>query len=194
MLNPRWYKVINDLSGNKTRTLLIVLSIAVGLFAVGIILSARSILSEGLAFSFAAIHPSSGTVRTIEQQADLVSSRHVVSFLAWCMIAWLSACVKVAPESSSSISPADIKQDVFVKILAINDFHGHLSTDRQPGQPPMGGAAVLASYLRAAQQGDWPERTFIVHAGDHVGASPPASALLQDEPAIMFLNVLANER
>ncbi len=66
MLNPRWYKVFNDLSGNKTRTLLIVLSIAVGLFAVGIILSARSILSEGLAFSFAAIHPSSGTVRTIE--------------------------------------------------------------------------------------------------------------------------------
>ncbi len=66
MLNPRWYKVFNDLSGNKTRTLLIVLSIAVGLFAVGIILSARSILSKGLASSFAAIHPSSGTVRTIE--------------------------------------------------------------------------------------------------------------------------------
>src|SRR5574341_1489290 len=119
--------------------------------------------------------------------------RTLRQFLAWCMIAWLSACVKVAPESSSSVSPADIKQDVFVKILAINDFHGHLSTDRQPGQPPMGGAAVLASYLRAAHQGDWPERTFIVHAGDHVGASPPASALWQDEPAIMFLNVLANE-
>ena len=66
MLRPRWYKVIHDLFGNKTRTLLIVLSMAVGLFAIGIILSARSILSEGLARSFAAIHPSSGTVRTIE--------------------------------------------------------------------------------------------------------------------------------
>src|SRR5512134_885860 len=66
MLNPRWYKVINDLFGNKTRTLLIVLSMAVGLFAIGIILSARTILSEGLASSFAAIHPSSGTIRTIE--------------------------------------------------------------------------------------------------------------------------------
>jgi putative ABC transport system permease protein len=66
MLRPRWYKVIHDLIGNKTRTLLIVLSMAVGLFAIGIILSARSILSEGLARSFAAIHPSSGTVRTIE--------------------------------------------------------------------------------------------------------------------------------
>jgi len=66
MLKPRWYKVINDLFGNKTRTLLIVLSMAVGLFAIGIILSARTILSDGLASSFAAIHPSSGTVRTIE--------------------------------------------------------------------------------------------------------------------------------
>jgi putative ABC transport system permease protein len=66
MLRPRWYKVINDLFGNKTRTLLIVLSMAVGLFAIGIILSARTILSEGLASSFAAIHPSSGTVRTFE--------------------------------------------------------------------------------------------------------------------------------
>ncbi len=66
MLRPRWYKVIHDLFGNKTRTLLIVLSMAVGLFAIGIILSARTILSDGLASSFAAIHPSSGTVRTVE--------------------------------------------------------------------------------------------------------------------------------
>src|SRR5512146_2188803 len=66
MLRARWYKVINDLFGNKTRTLLIVLSMAVGLFAIGIILSSRTILSEGLASSFAAIHPSSGTIHTTE--------------------------------------------------------------------------------------------------------------------------------
>ncbi|MCE1252759.1 MAG: ABC transporter permease [Anaerolineae bacterium] len=66
MLKARWYKVINDLTGNKTRTLLIVLSIAVGLVALGTILSAQSILSDGLARSFAAINPSSGTVRTLE--------------------------------------------------------------------------------------------------------------------------------
>jgi putative ABC transport system permease protein len=66
MLRARWYKVINDLFGNKTRTLLIVLSMSVGLFALGIILSARTILSEGLAESFAVINPSSGTVRTAE--------------------------------------------------------------------------------------------------------------------------------
>ena len=37
MQSSRWHKVINDLWGNKTRTLLVVLSIAVGVFAVGMI-------------------------------------------------------------------------------------------------------------------------------------------------------------
>jgi putative ABC transport system permease protein len=66
MLRSRWFKIINDLWGNKTRTVLIVLSIAVGLFAVGTIVSAQAILTEGMAESFAAINPSSGTVRTDE--------------------------------------------------------------------------------------------------------------------------------
>ena len=39
MLNPRWRKVLRDLWGNKTRTALVVLSIAVGVFAVGMIAS-----------------------------------------------------------------------------------------------------------------------------------------------------------
>ena len=60
------------------------------------------------------------------------------------------------------------------------------------GPRPVGGAAVLASYLTdRADQADGP--AFIVHAGDHVGASPPDSALLQDEPSIGVLNMLANK-
>ena len=65
MANTRWYKVRNDLTGNKTRTLLIVLSIAVGLFAVGTIVSARTLLSTEMARSYAAINPSDGIVRTV---------------------------------------------------------------------------------------------------------------------------------
>lgn len=66
MLRARWYKVLHDLLGSKTRTVLIVLSMAVGLFAVGIILSSRAILMDGLARSFAAINPSSGVVHTAQ--------------------------------------------------------------------------------------------------------------------------------
>jgi 5'-nucleotidase len=77
-----------------------------------------------------------------------------------------------------------------IKLLGINDFHGQLSP-RAIGNRPAGGAAVLASYLRAATID--PDRTLLIHAGDHVGATPPNSALLRDEPAISFLNLLANE-
>jgi len=77
------------------------------------------------------------------------------------------------------------------KILGFNDFHGQLEARRLFGRPA-GGAEVLAAYLRA--EGKEAEHgAFIVHAGDHVGASPPVSALLHDEPSITFLNMLANK-
>jgi len=79
-----------------------------------------------------------------------------------------------------------------IKILGFNDFHGQLSAGRLVGGHPVGGAAVMASYLKAASAAA-EDGALIVHAGDHVGASPPASALLQDEPAITFLNLLANK-
>lgn len=85
------------------------------------------------------------------------------------------------------------EDNVHVKLLAINDFHGQLSAGRLVASRPVGSAAVLAAYLQAAQSG-MEDRTVIVHAGDHVGATPPSSALLQDEPAISFLNLLANNR
>ena len=77
------------------------------------------------------------------------------------------------------------------KILGFNDFHGQLEARVLFGRPA-GGAAVLASYLEAeANESD--NGALIVHAGDHVGASPPISALLHDEPSISFLNMLAND-
>lgn len=79
---------------------------------------------------------------------------------------------------------------VNLKVLGINDFHGQLSP-RAVGARPAGGAAVLAAYLKAAAASA-DDGSLIIHAGDHVGASPPNSALLQDEPAIGVLNLLAN--
>jgi 5'-nucleotidase len=79
-----------------------------------------------------------------------------------------------------------------LKVLGFNDFHGHLVGTRSIDGRPVGGAAVLVAYLKEAQARAR-SRALIVHAGDHVGASPPASALLQDEPSIAFLNALGNE-
>jgi len=83
---------------------------------------------------------------------------------------------------------ADVRPDRFtqIRILGINDFHGHLSAGQRVEGRPVGGAAVLASNLNRAAP------TFIVHAGDHVGASPPESSFFQDEPSIAFFNLLGN--
>ena len=80
------------------------------------------------------------------------------------------------------------------QILGFNDFHGQLTAGRRVANRPVGSAPVLAAYLEAAQEEVDDDATFIVHAGDHVGATPPVSALLQDEPSISFLNLLANDK
>ena len=65
-LSGRTAKVLNDLWGNKTSTLLNVLSIAVGLFAIGTILNSRVILENDLTVGYAAINPSTGTLHTVQ--------------------------------------------------------------------------------------------------------------------------------
>jgi len=44
MLSPRWTKVMRDLAGHRFRTALVALSIAIGIFAVGLVLGVRAIL------------------------------------------------------------------------------------------------------------------------------------------------------
>lgn len=73
-LSPRWSKVIGDLRGNKTRTLLVVLSIAVGVFAVGAIASSRIILNRDLAAEYAAVNPADIDIGCEEFDQDLVET------------------------------------------------------------------------------------------------------------------------
>ncbi len=87
-----------------------------------------------------------------------------------------------------AVTAADPKQRV--KLLGFNDLHGWLTEDVEIEGRRAGGGAVLASYLEAAAAKD---SALIVHAGDLVGASPPAAALHKDEPVIAFMNLLANE-
>jgi putative ABC transport system permease protein len=72
MLKPRWRKVLSDLWSNKTRTLLVVLSIAIGVFAIGMIAGARVILLRDLAGAWQSVHPASATLYTDAFDDDLV--------------------------------------------------------------------------------------------------------------------------
>lgn len=88
-----------------------------------------------------------------------------------------------------------IGKDVHVQLLGINDFHGQLDTWRsikdKDGKTVdhSGGIEYLAAYLKQHEATN-PSNTLKVQAGDLVGASPPVSALLQDEPTIRFMNEL----
>lgn len=64
MLSPRWRKVFRDLAANKVRTLLVILSIAVGVFAVGLIASTNVLLSRELTQNYLATNPASAVLYT----------------------------------------------------------------------------------------------------------------------------------
>jgi len=57
IFKPRWNKVISDLWDSKLRTLLVVASIAVGVFSMGMIISAYVILSNDIDRSYASVSP-----------------------------------------------------------------------------------------------------------------------------------------
>src|SRR5690606_911891 len=64
-LSPRWRKVLRDLWSNKTRTLLVLLSIAVGVSAIGMVMGSQLIVDRYLPAAYAAVNPAAGTVFTL---------------------------------------------------------------------------------------------------------------------------------
>jgi len=77
-----------------------------------------------------------------------------------------------------------------LSIIGLNDFHGQLdqTTLTIDGMNvPVGGAAQLATMFDE-EASSLPGPTYILAAGDNVGASPANSGLLQDKPAIMVEN------
>jgi hypothetical protein len=96
-----------------------------------------------------------------------------------------------ARELAWSGAPVGVQGAVDVRVVGFNDFHGQLGAGRQVGARSVGGAVTFAAYVLAAIR-TFEGRSLLVHAGDLVGASPPLSALLQDEPTIEFINLLGN--
>jgi 5'-nucleotidase len=72
---------------------------------------------------------------------------------------------------------------VQLRLLGVNDLHGHLEAPR----PGLGGAAWLKAHLDRATV---PGRTIRVHAGDMIGATPLISSWFHDEPTMEAGNEL----
>ncbi|HET9223206.1 MAG TPA: ABC transporter permease [Roseiflexaceae bacterium] len=78
MLSPRWRKVLRDLWSNKTRTVLVVLSIAVGVFAIALVSGSQAIMRRELAAAYAAINPVHAQIAAEPFDDNLVQAvRHV---------------------------------------------------------------------------------------------------------------------
>lgn len=84
MLSPRWRKVLRDLWNNKSRTALVVLSIAVGVFAIGLISGTQVILSRDLPVAYAAVKPANASIFTATTfDDDLVETLRNMPELEW---------------------------------------------------------------------------------------------------------------
>src|SRR5262249_1241237 len=109
----------------------------------------------------------------------------------------LSATLASAPTLAQTAAPVDLR------ILAINDFHGHL-------RPPPGGIRIsdpndkakkilvsaggaehMATLVKQLRDGH--KNTAFVAAGDLIGASPFLSAMFHDEPTIESLSLMGLE-
>ncbi|MCG2787569.1 MAG: ABC transporter permease [Anaerolineae bacterium] len=60
----RWIKVTRDLWNNRSRTILVILSIAVGVFAIGMIASTQQALTASLNAQYAALRPADAIIQT----------------------------------------------------------------------------------------------------------------------------------
>jgi putative ABC transport system permease protein len=78
MVSPRWHKVLRDLWGHKGRTILVVLSIAVGVFAVGMVAGSRAIINSGMNQSWNSIDPANASISSDLFDEDMVwTVRHM---------------------------------------------------------------------------------------------------------------------
>ncbi len=74
LLPPRWHKVVRDLTSHKLRTLLVVLSIAVGIFAIGVVMGGRGVLMREFDTDYLSSAAPSAEFYTTDFEQSLVRS------------------------------------------------------------------------------------------------------------------------
>ena len=102
----------------------------------------------------------------------------------------LSACATVPVSDPAPLAP------VTVKVVGLNDFHGNIEPIRRAMRLPdsngelkevrVGGGAWLAGAVAEVRSDA--EHSLVIAAGDLIGASPLASSIFLDEPAIGVMN------
>ena len=123
----------------------------------------------------------------------------MLAFLMLVSIAGAASSADVSSPGNKSVSDLSKKGTIDVQILAINDLHGQLeppsgtmvvgyNATGAPIRVSAGGVEYLATCIKNLSSEN--PNTFVVSAGDNIGASPLISALFHDEPTIKALNMM----
>ena len=99
----------------------------------------------------------------------------------------MSAAPTPEPTQTASQAATAEPQEVPLRILAINDLHGHIATTSS-AFGGVGRVDYLAANVAAARAEY--ENSVFVSAGDLIGGSPLISALFHDEPTIEAMSLM----
>ena len=108
LLSPRWRKVLRDLWSNKSRTVLVIMSISIGVFAFGGLFTARTLITASLDIDFQASNPSDIDL-TLSEVDDL-------------LVEYVARQPYVTGVQSYATRPADIMADGVANIAQLIAF------------------------------------------------------------------------
>jgi putative ABC transport system permease protein len=157
VLSPRWRKVVRDLRSNVLRSVLVVVSIATGVFAVGTIAGASAMLEDDLASTYAASSPASATIFSEPFGNDLLDA-----------VRGLDGVDVVEGRSGGTVRVLDRPEPRDLELTAIPDFDRQaldVVTPESGAWPPAAGELLLERSgiaLVGARVGD----TVRVEGGD----------------------------
>ena len=162
-LRPRWNKVLADLAagkpaGNRVRTLLVVASLFVGLFAVGMIATVHGILVEDMRAGYAAVNPANVVIQAADFDDEMVELVRDVEGVARAEgIRSFDLMVRTGPDEWGRIAVQAIPDFAEQSINQVRLEQGawppgdrQMAVDRYKldqiylaGQPPVGGTVEL---------------------------------------------------
>ncbi len=116
-LKPRWRKVFSDLWGNKVRTLLVTLSIAVGVFAVGYVSVTFIILLTDMDEDYRSVNPHEAIITTANFDEDILPALERVTGVGQVEgRGRLNARLQIAPDKKATFDITAIPQADEMKI------------------------------------------------------------------------------
>jgi hypothetical protein len=150
-MSARWHKVLREVWGHKARTALVVLSMAAGVFGVGMMASTRLMLLRELNSAYMAIHPAHAELQANPFDDDLLKAMRRIPGL-----------VEVEGRTSLAARLLAADKEYMLGLEVVADYeHRSVHCCLSAGITGEGGRAGACSaawrlWRRGAHGGDWP--------------------------------------